>query len=160
MIARLSSLRPQLRELRCALHSGKRAITAACSESSCAGTAARECVPPILWLAARRQRIARFAALHADCAPSAHEKVAIDSTRKIVAVVKCIGWDKHRPHQLAIRRMCDDSPRDTLRNDHSPYLKLVHIFGDNISPIHDAESAPICSVELAEAVTRCALTRA
>ncbi len=46
VIARLSSLRPQLRELRCALHSGKRAITAACSESSCAGTAARECAPP------------------------------------------------------------------------------------------------------------------
>src|SRR5579884_3449515 len=82
---------------------------------------------PILWLAARPQRIARFAAFHVDCAPSAHEKVAIDSTQKIVAVVKCIGWEKHCPYQLAIRRMCDDSPRNILRNNHSPYPKLVQI---------------------------------
>src|SRR5581483_3597369 len=67
---------------------------------------------PILWLAARPQRIARFAAFHVDCAPSAHEKVAIDSTQKIVASVKY--W---QGQTLSISARNQKSRHDNLQPD-------------------------------------------
>jgi hypothetical protein len=129
VIAHLSSLQPQLRTLRCALsfrqardHCGVLRIFLRWQ--------LRVNPPSILSLATRRQRIARFPALHVDCARSAQKPGRYRfHAEKLSHLPKGIGKNKRFHHSSRLQQLPVTSKRDVLQNAGSCFLVGPHFWG-------------------------------